>query len=71
MKNHYFGGGFLHLCFNEVRQRNIWNSVLPPSHKMLCPGSVRGIVSFLGGQHPYGKESEGDDSCGDDSTIFS
>ncbi len=47
MKNHYFGGGFLHLCFNEVKQRNIWNSVLPPSHKMLCPGSVRGIVSFL------------------------
>ena len=46
MKNHYFGGGFLHLCFNEVRQRNIWNSVLPPSLKS-CALEVRGIVSFL------------------------
>ena len=44
--HHYFGGGFLHLCFNEVRQRSIWNSVLPPSLKS-CALEVRGIVSFL------------------------
>lgn len=33
------------MCFNEVRQRNIWNSVLPPSHK--CYALEVSGASFL------------------------
>lgn len=33
------------MCFNEVRQRNIWNSVLPPRQKS-CALEVSG-ASFL------------------------